>query len=368
MKSFLPFFLLCAMFLNVLPSLSAARIKDIVTIRGVRDNQLIGYGLVVGLNGTGDNLRNSPFTEQALRIMLERLGAKFERSTSQTKNVASVMITATLPPFINRGSKIDVNVSSLGDASSLVGGSLILTPMKGADRKIYAVAQGPLTVTGFVSQGLAESVTQGVPTSGRIPNGAIIEREVTGSFFKQKKIVFELRNPDFKTSVMISKAINKYTRKRYGKSLAWSKNMRTIEIQKPSKISVAHFIAQLGDLTVTPDSPARVVIDERTGTVVIGAQVTISTVAATHGNLTVRITEVPRVSQPGPFSNGKTTVTPETFVTGKEKGGSLAILVGTDLYDLVAGLNSIGLKPKGVIAILQAIKTAGALQADLIVQ
>ena len=346
----------------------AARIKDIVSVQGVRDNQLIGYGLVVGLQGTGDSLRNSPFTEQSLRVMLERLGAKYKRETSQTKNVAAVMITANLPPFIRKGSRIDINVSSLGDASSLVGGTLVLTPLKGADGLVYAVAQGPLTVTGFVSKGLAESVTQGVPTSGRIPNGAIVEREVTGQFYKATVIVLELRNPDFRTSILIAKAINKYAKRRFGRVVAWARDLRNVHLKRPKNISVSRFIAEIGMLSVTPDLPARVVIDERTGTVVIGANVKISTVAATHGNLTIRITEVPSVSQPGPFSNGKTAVTPNTFVSGGEKGGSLAILEGTSLYELVSGLNSIGLKPKGVIAILQAIKTAGALQADLIVQ
>ncbi len=347
---------------------SAARIKDIVTIQGVRENQLIGYGLVVGLQGTGDNLRNSPFTEQSLRAMLERLGAKFEKSTSQTKNVASVMITAKLPPFIQKGSKIDVSISSLGDAGSLVGGTLVLTPLKGADGKVYAVAQGPLTVTGFTTQGQAEQVTQGVPTSGRIPNGAIIEREVAGDFYKKQIIVLELRNPDFRTAVNVSNAINQYSRKKFGKAVARERDLRTIFLKRPKNISVARFISELGALRVVPDTPARVVIDERTGTVVIGSEVKISTVAATHGNLTVRVTETPKVSQPAPFSDGETVVTPETFVSSNETGGSLSVLQGTDLYELVSGLNSIGLKPKGVIAILQAIKSAGALQADLVVQ
>ena len=349
-------------------ALATARIKDIVTIQGVRENQLIGYGLVVGLQGTGDNLRNSPFTEQSLRAMLERLGAKYQKATSQTKNVASVMITAKLPPFIQKGSKIDVSISSLGDASSLVGGTLVMTPLKGADGKVYAVAQGPLTVTGFTTQGAAEQVTQGVPTSGRIPNGAIIEREVAGNFYKKQIIVLELRNPDFRTAVNVSNAINNYARKKFGKPVARERDLRTIFLKRPKNISVSRFIAELGGLTVEPDAPARVVIDERTGTVVIGSAVKISTVAATHGNVTVRVSEVPQVSQPGPFSNGKTVVTPETFVSGKESGGSLSVLAGTDLYELVSGLNSIGLKPKGVIAILQAIKSAGALQADLVVQ
>lgn len=347
---------------------AASRIKDIVTIQGVRENQLIGYGLVVGLQGTGDNLRNSPFTEQALRAMLERLGAKFQKSTSQTKNVASVMITAKLPPFIQKGSKIDVSISSLGDASSLVGGTLVLSPLKGADGTVYAVAQGPLTVTGFTTQGLAEQVTQGVPTSGRIPNGAIIEREVAGNFYKKKIIVLELRNPDFNTAVNVSMAINKYSGRKFGKPVARERDLRTIFLKRPKSISVSRFIAEVGRLAVIPDTPARVVIDERTGTVVIGSDVKISTVAATHGNVTVRITETPQVSQPNPFSKGKTTVTAETFVTAAESGGSLSILQGTDLYELVSGLNSIGLKPRGVIAILQAIKSAGALQADLVVQ
>lgn len=345
-----------------------SRIKDIVTVQGVRDNQLVGYGLVVGLQGTGDNLRNSPFTEQSLRAMLERLGAKFAKSSSTTKNVASVMITATLPPFIKKGSKIDVTVSSLGDASSLVGGTLVLTPLKGADGKIYAVAQGPLAVTGFAAQGQAEQVTQGVPTGGRIPNGAIIEREVTGEFYKKETIVFELRNPDFKTAVNVTNAINRFTQRRFGKRYAREKDLRTVLVKRPRNISMTRFIAVLGALKIAPDSPARVVIDERTGTVVIGRHVKISSVAATHGNLTVKITERPKVSQPLPFSKGRSAVVPDTKIWGEAKGGPLALLEGADLYELVSALNRMGLKPKGIIAILQAIKSAGALQADLVVQ
>jgi flagellar P-ring protein precursor FlgI len=349
-------------------ALADTRIKDIVSIRGVRANQLVGYGLVIGLNGTGDSLRNSPFTEQSLQSMLDRMGINVRNSKARTRNVAAVIVTAELPAFIGKGSRVDVTVSSLGDASSLAGGSLVLTPLMAADNKIYAVAQGPLAVTGFSSQGKAESVTQGVPTTGRIPNGALIEREGPGRFADEKLLVLELRNPDFNTAVKVADAINAYTQRRYGAKVAREDDLRTITLQRPFYISATRFMAEVGELFVRPDVPARVVIDERTGTIVIGKDVQISTVAVAHGNLTVRVTESPKASQPLPFSGGETVVTPETSVEVDQPGGNMAIVRGTNLNALVAGLNRIGLKPNGIIAILQAIKSAGALQADLVVQ
>ena len=350
------------------PALAATRIKDIVAVQGVRPNQLVGYGLVIGLNGTGDSLRNSPFTEQSLQSMLDRMGINVRNAKARTRNIAAVMVSAELPAFAGTGSRIDVTVSSLGDATSLAGGSLILTPLVGADNRIYAVAQGPLAVTGFVTAGKAESVTQGVPTTGRIPNGALVEREGPGRFAEEKVLVLELRNPDFNTAVSIADVINAFMTQRYGIKVARENDLRTITLQRPFFISAARFIAEIGELPVKPDAPARVVIDERTGTIVIGKDVQISTVAVAHGSLTVRVTETPKVSQPGPFSKGETVVTPETFVSAEQKGGNLAIIGATNLQTLVNGLNKIGLKPTGIIAILQAIKSAGALQADLIVQ
>ncbi len=347
---------------------AATRIKDIVSVQGVRSNQLVGYGLVIGLNGTGDSLRNSTFTEQSIQSMLDRMGINVRNAKPRTRNVAAVIVTAELPAFIGKGSRVDVTVSSLGDATSLAGGSLVLTPLYGADSQVYAVAQGPLAVTGFASQGKAETLTQGVPTSGRIPNGAMVEREGPGELTDERVLVLELRNPDFKTAVSVADAINAYSRQRFGIRVARDEDLRRVTLHRPQNIGTARFIAEVGELLVQPDAPARVVIDERTGTIVIGSDVQISTVAVAHGNLTVRVTESERVSQPLPFSEGETVVSPETVVEAYEEGGNMAIVKGTNLQTLVGGLNRIGLKPMGIIAILQAIKSAGALQAELVVQ
>lgn len=362
-------FLLAALIaLIATESLAAARIKDITSIRGVRENQLIGYGLVIGLAGSGDTLRNSPFTEQSLQSMLNHLGVNVRDANLRTRNVAAVMVTAELPPFIGRGSRIDVTVSSLGDAKSLLGGTLLMTQLQGADGQVYAVAQGGISVSGFAVEGEAESVSQGVPTTGRIPNGALIEQVVPGHFDTEGPIVLELRNPDFATVVAIADAINEFTSAAYGTAAAREDNARQVTIFKPADVNSARFVAEIGALRVTPDTPAKVVIDERTGTVVIGDNVQISPVAVTHGTLTVRITEMPIVSQPEPFAEGDTTVVPRTEVEADIPEASLAIVQGTDLRMLVRGLNQIGLKPNGIMAILQAIKSAGALQADLVLQ
>ncbi|MDB5509250.1 MAG: flagellar biosynthesis protein FlgI [Hyphomicrobiales bacterium] len=345
-----------------------SRIKDIANLQGVRDNQLVGYGLVVGLNGTGDSLRNSVFTEQSLQSMLDRMGVSVRNGTLRTRNVAAVVVTADLPAFTGRGSRVDVTVSSLGDATSLMGGTLVITPMAGVDGVTYAVAQGQVAVTGFQTVGQAETVTQGVPTAARIANGAMIERELPGRFADMAAMVLELRNPDFKTAVEVADAINAYTQRRYGMRTATERDFRSIVLNRPAKVMPTRFMAEIGDLTVMPDVPARVVVDARSGTVVIGQDVQISTVAVTHGNLTVRVTETPTVSQPRPFSNGETVVTPQTRIGVDQEPGNIAVVGGTTLKSLVRGLNQMGLKPTGIIAILQAIKTAGALQADLVVQ
>lgn len=349
-------------------SSSGVRIKDVTTIKGVRDNQLVGYGLVIGLQATGDSLRNSPFTEQSLQSMLDRMGVNVRTGNPRTKNVAAVVVTADLPPFIGTGSRIDVSVSSLGDASSLMGGTLIMTPLYGADGEIYAVAQGSLAVTGFTSQGVSESLTQGVPTSGRIAGGAIIEREVVRATVETDQITMELRNPDYRTAIRVVDAINAFAIQRYGRPVARENDLRTILLTRPARLSSTRFIADIGDLPIKPEMNARVVVDERTGTVVIGNDVQISTVAVTQGNLTVRITELPSVSQPAEFSDGQTVVTSQTQVVAQQEGGNFAYVGGTDLATVVRGLNRLGLKPTGIIAILGAIKTAGALQADLVVQ
>lgn len=347
---------------------SPTRIKNIVTIQGVRANQLVGYGLVIGLNGTGDSLRNSPFTRQSLQAMLDRMGVNIRRDNTRTRNSAAVIVTADLPAFIQTGTSIDVTVSSLGDATSLLGGTLVMTPLYGADNLVYGVAQGPVTVSGYQVAGAAQTLTQNVPTSGRIPNGALIERQAPGQFVDVEFIGLELRNPDFGTAVRIADAINAYGMERFGSPLARAADLRSIAVRKPKSITPTRLMAEIGELLVAPDVPARVVIDERTGTIVIGRDVQISTVAVTHGNLTVTVTETPQVSQPLPFSEGRTVVTPETNISSYEQGGVLRLVRGTNLQTLVRGLNRIGLKPRGIIAILQAVKTSGALQADLVVQ
>lgn len=347
---------------------AATRIKDISSVQGVRDNQLIGYGLVIGLNGTGDTMRNSPFTEQSLTSMLDKMGINVQGMALRARNVAAVTVTADLPPFIGPGSRIDVNVSSIGDASSLKGGTLLMTPVAGADGAVYAVAQGAVAVSGFAASGAAETLTQGVPTVGRIPNGALVEREVPGGMDELGPLVLALKNPDFKTATLVADAVNAFTRAQYGAALAAERDLRSIVLQRPPHVSATRFLAEIGDLRIVPDTPARVVVDQRTGTVVIGENVQISTVAMTHGNLTVRITEFPQVSQPEPDSKGETLVTPASAVEAYEQDAHLAVVGGADLRSLVNGLNQIGMKPTDIIAILQAVKTAGALQGDLVVQ
>jgi flagellar P-ring protein precursor FlgI len=361
--------LLAVLLLSTAAAEAAVRIKDIAHLKGVRDNQVIGYGLVIGLKGTGDTLRNAPFTEQSLQSMLDNMGINIRGTLLRTRNVAAVIVTADLPPFAAGGSRIDVALSSLGDASSLMGGTLLMTQLRGADGEVYAVAQGAIAVGGYSVEGAAQMVSQGVPTSGRIPNGALIEREVRGRFSEMESLILELKNPDFVTATRIIDAINWYGQGRYRAGLAFERDYRTIVLSRPRSVAPVRFIAEIGELLVEPDTPARVVVDERTGTVVIGRNVQVSTVAVTHGNLSVRITEMPVVSQPSPFSpRGETVVTPQTFIEANEPGAQVAILRGTDLQRLVRGLNQIGLKPTGIIAILQAIKAAGALQADLVIQ
>ena len=348
---------------------AVVRIKDIATLQGVRDNQLVGYGLVVGLQNTGDSLRNSTFTQQALQSMLDRLGINVRNDKNmRTLNVAAVLVTADLPPFVTPGTRIDVNVSSLGDATSLMGGTLVLTSMTGVDGQTYAIAQGQVNVSGYAATGQAQRVTQNVPTTGRIPNGALVEREVPGSLQDIGPLTLELKNPDFNTAVRVADAINSYTRAHYRMVSAHEQDQRSIRIDKPARVNSARFMAEIGELLIQPDTPARVVVDARSGTVVIGQDVQVSTVAVTYGNVTVRITETPNVSQPAPFSRGRTVVTPQTQVDVAQQGGHIAIVHGANLRTLVAGLNQIGLRPAGIIAILQAIKTAGALQADLVIE
>jgi flagellar P-ring protein FlgI len=360
--------LLLALFLAMiaLPA-AAARIKDISVLRGLQDSQLIGYGLVVGLQGSGDTLRNAPFTEESIQAMLERLGLDVHGASLRNRNVASVIVTADLATGMDRGSRLDVTVSALGDSTSLMGGTLLLTQLHGIDGVVYATAQGALSVSGFDAQGQGETLSQGVPTAGRIPNGAIVAQDIPAPL-DQLRSIMELKNPDYATAVRIVDAINAYSRERFHAHAAFEIDSRTVELFRPRNVSFARFMAEVGELQVEPDMAARVVLDARTGTVVVGQDVQISTVAVTYGTLTVRVAEQPLVSQPAPFSNGRTVVTPNTRIDVNQSGGPIAIVGGSSLRALVSGLNRIGVKPPGIIAILQAIKSAGALQADLLVQ
>ena len=342
------------------------RIKDIATVEGVRENQLIGYGLVVGLNNTGDKLDNAVFTRESLIGMLERLGVntRDQQSKLQTKNIAAVMVTADLPAFARSGSRIDIAVSALGDATNLTGGTLLVTPMLAADGEVYAVAQGALATGAIAARGAASSVTRGVPTSARIANGATVERETSFRLDKSNSFRLGLRNPDFTTARRIEAAINKALG-----PVARATDPRTVALELGSRDPI-EALAQLEDLRVEPDNPAIVVIEESSGTIVMGANVRISTVAIAQGNLTIRVTETPEVSQPAPFSNGVTTTVPRTQVqVDDQHDRKLGIVRGSvTLRDLVASLNALGVGPRDLISILQSIKAAGALQADLVVR
>lgn len=349
------------------PALAASRVKDLVEVEGVRENLLVGYGLVVGLNGTGDSLRNSPFTLQSLQGMLERLGVNTRGTKLNTKNVAAVMVTGNLPGFAAQGTRMDVTVSALGDATSLLGGTLLVTPLLGADSEVYAVAQGPLAVGGFSAQGAAASVSRGVTTSGRISNGAVVERELNFKLADLSHIRLALRNPDLTTARRIARAINTFI----GKPIASSLDPATIDLQRPEnyKGGLVSLLTDIEQLRVEPDQTARIVVDESSGIIVMGADVRVSTVAIAQGNLTIRITETPQVSQPDPFSQtGQTVVVPRTDIKIDDSDNKkLGILAsgGVSLQQLVDGLNALGIGPRDLIAILQAIKSAGALQADI---
>ncbi|HZQ14626.1 MAG TPA: flagellar basal body P-ring protein FlgI [Pseudolabrys sp.] len=344
---------------------ATSRIKDLANVEGVRQNQLIGYGLVVGLNGTGDTLNNIPFTKQSLQAMLERLGVNVRGQTMRTGNVAAVMVTANLPPFATQGTRMDITVSALGDAKSLQGGTLLVTPLLGADGNVYAVGQGSVAIGGFQAEGEAAKIVRGVPTVGRIANGALIEREIEFNLNRQNQLRMALRNPDFTTAKRIAAAINDYI----GVPTAEPLDPSTIGITVPDQYrgNVISLLTEVEQLQVEPDLSAKIVIDERSGIIVMGNDVRVSTVAVAQGNLTVTITETPQVSQPGPFSrNGQTVVVPRTRIGVQEDGKKLAIVRnGVSLQQLVDGLNALGIGPRDMIAILQAIKAAGAIQADI---
>ncbi|MBF0185304.1 MAG: flagellar basal body P-ring protein FlgI [Magnetococcales bacterium] len=358
-------YLLCgaALLLMLLANASqAARLKDVVEIEGVRGNPITGFGLVVGLNGTGDS--SAAFTNQSLIMMLERMGISTPQSGVKVKNIASVMVTATLPPFARQGGKLDVTISSLGDAKSLQGGTLILTPLKGADGKIYAVSQGPVSIGGFAVEGAAQSVQKNHPTVGRIAGGAVIEREIAFELNQEFQLQLSLRNPDFTTATRVVKSINNL----FGEPLASARDSGTVQLTIPPTYQgkVVDFISRLENLQVDPDQMAKVVLNERTGTIVMGENVRVSTVALAHGGLSIKITESPQVSQPNARGRGATVVTPKTDIDVKEKDGKvLEMEAGVTLGELVRGLNSIGVTPRDLIAIMQSIKASGALQAEL---
>ena len=362
---FLPVFFVLIIF-DIKTLDAQTRIKDIVDFEGVRENMLIGYGLVVGLNGTGDTLSSSIFTRESLVGMLERLGVNARDDSLKTDNVAAVMVTATLPPFAKQGTRIDLSLSAIGDADSLLGGTLLVTPLVGADGEVYAVAQGPVAVGGVSAGGAGAEVSKGVPTNGRIASGAIIEREISFDLQGLDTLRISLRNPDFTTARRIAQAINSFV----GGPIAQSRDSATVSLVVPDSYrgKMVALITDIEQLRVTPDISAKVVIDEQTGIIVMGENVRISTVAIAQGNLTIRITETPQVSQPLPFSEeGETVTVPRTQIEiDEDEDKRLSVLSNSvTLQELVDGLNALGIGPRDMISILQAIKAAGALQAEI---
>jgi len=344
------------------------RIKDLVEFDGVRGNDLVGYGLVVGLNGTGDGIRNAPFTEEILSNLLERLGVNVTGEQVRPKNVAAVFVTATLPPFSRAGSQIDVTVSAIGDAKSLLGGTLIMTPLNAADGQIYAVSQGTVIAGGASAEGAGASVVEGVPTSGVIPSGARVEREIDFDFSALSSLRLALRSPDFTTAARIESAVNREFRRDVARML----DAGTVEINiaGTGEPSPAHAIGRMENVLVEPQRKARVVVDQRSGTIVMGEDVRISRVAVAQGNLTLRITEEPMVVQPNPFATGDTVVVPRTRADLEEQEGPGLAEVegGTNLSEVIAGLNALGVSPRDMIDILKSIKAAGALHAEFVVR
>lgn len=360
---------LLAAVLFALPMSAAAepRIRDIVDVEGVRENDLVGYGIVVGLNGTGDSVKNSPFTEDSLSYMLERLGVNVQGEDIKPKNVAAVLVTATFPSFARNGSTIDVTVASIGDAKSLEGGTLILTPLKGADNEVYAVAQGSIIVSGINVQAAGASESRGSPTTGGVPNGARVEREISYDFNDRNIVTLALRNPDFTTAARIEDTINKSM----GFQMASMRDSGTIDLDllqvtdSPSRV-----LASIENLAVAVSTPARIVIDEKSGTIVLGEDVTISKVAIAQGNISIKIVESPIVSQPNPFSQGETVAVPRSQITiGNTGNGNIAMLdQNVSLSQLISGLNALGVSPQEMADIIRAMKAAGAIHADLIVR
>lgn len=343
---------------------AAARIKDIVDMEGVRENQLVGYGLVVGLNGTGDSLNNSPFTKQSLQSMLERLGVNTAGQNVRTANIAAVMVTANLPPFGTQGTRIDVSVAAMGDSKSLQGGTLLVTPLLGADGEVYAIAQGPVTINGFKAQGDAATIISGVPTTGRISSGALIEREIDFKLGAQTSLRLALRNPDLTTARRIALSINDFI----GVPTATPEDPGTVRLNLPRGFNgnIVDLLTDIEQLVVQTDQPAKIVIDENSGIIVMGKDVRVSSVAVAQSNLTVTIAESPTIVQPAPLSNGVTAVQPTTDLNVTQTDTALAMVnESVTLQQLVDGLNALGISPRDLIAILQAIKATGALQAEI---
>lgn len=341
-----------------------ARIKDIVDVEGIRENQLVGYGLVVGLNGTGDSLNNSPFTKQSLQSMLERLGVNTAGENVRTANVAAVMVTASLPPFATQGQRIDISVASLGNAKSLQGGTLLVTPLLGADGEVFAIAQGPVTINGFSAEGDAASIVSGVPTTGRISAGALVEREIGFELGAQHSLRLALRNPDLTTSRRIAMAINDFI----GAPTAVPEDPSTVRLTLPVNFNgnIVDLLTDVEQLIIQTDQSAKIVIDENSGIIVMGKDVRVSSVAVAQSNLTVSIAENPTVVQPAPFSQGQTAVQPSTDLSVSQTDTALQVInESVTLQELVDGLNALGISPRDLIAILQAVKATGALQAEI---
>lgn len=342
---------------------SSARLKDVASIKGVRSNQIIGYGLVVGLQGTGDR-NGTRFTTQSLRSMLAKMGISLDPNAISTANVAAVMVTAKLPPFARSGSKIDAVISSVGDSPSLEGGTLLMTPLRGNDGEIYAIAQGPIAVGGFSAEGGGSSVAQNHPTVGNLVGGALVEREVPYSIANKNHFEIALHAPDFTTAQRTAESINKT----FAAPVARARDSGTLDVKLPDVFigDVVGFLAQVETVDIEPDGVARIILNERTGTIVMGAQVSISTVAVSHGNLTVVVNRTNQVSQPAPFSEGETTRLQNTEIEAFEEKANLNILEkSVTIGDLVQGLNAMGTTPTDLISIIQAIKASGALSADV---
>lgn len=355
--------LLAALWLLALPGgAQAVRIKDIANFGGVRDNQLVGYGLVVGLGGTGDK-KDSTFTMSSMVNLLERMGVAVDQAKLKPKNVAAVMVTTRMPVSAKPGTRLDVTVSSMGDATSLQGGVLLITPLKGVDGKVYGLAQGPLALGGFSVEGQAARAQKNVTTVGTIPGGGIVERGIPFQFNSQETLTLHMTSADFSTTMQVVERLNRVM----GGSYAKAQDASTVALDVPPAYrgNLVPLMASIENIEVTPDGPAKVVVDEKTGTVVLGRDVRISRVAVAHGSLQVTVQEGMDVSQPGPFSSGQTVATPRTDINVREENRRLMLMEGATLQELVDGLNAIGATPRDLISILRAMKTAGALHADL---